>query len=63
LAWAFAEAAVFAIRFYPRIGAWYERKKRRRNVPVAMRALGCKLAKAVWHVMRGKDFEEVMLFG
>jgi len=63
LAWAFAEAAVFAIRFYPRIGAWYERKKRRRNVPVAMRALGCKLAKAVWHVMRGKDFDEVMLFG
>jgi transposase len=63
LAWVFAEAAVFAVRFYPKIAAWYERKKRRRNVPVAMKALACKLAKAAWHVMRGKDFEESMLFG
>jgi transposase len=63
LAWAFAEAAVYAIRYYPRIAAWYERKKRRRNVPVALKALACKLAKAAWHVMRGKDFNEAMLFG
>jgi transposase len=63
LSWAFAEAAVYAVRFYPKIAAWYERKKRRRNVPVAMRALSCKLAKAAWHVMGGKDFEEAMLFG
>jgi len=63
LAWAFAEAAVYAVRFYPRIGAWYECKKRRRNVPVAMKALACKLAKAAWHVMRGRDFDEAMLFG
>ena len=63
LAWAFAEAAVFAIRFYPRVAAWYERKQRRRNRPVAIKALACKLAKAVWHVMRGADFNEAMLFG
>lgn len=63
LAWAFAEAAVYSVRYYPRIAAWYERKKRRRNVPVAMKALACKLAKAAWHVMRGKDFDEGMLFG
>lgn len=63
LAWAFAEAAVFAVRSYPRIAAWYERKKRRRNVAVAMKALACKLAKATWHVMQGKAFEEAMLFG
>ncbi len=63
LAWAFAEAAMVSIRYYPRIAAWYERKKRRRNVPVAMKALACKLAKAAWHVMRGKDFDEAMLFG
>jgi transposase len=63
LAWAFGEAAVFAVRFYPRIAAWYERKKRRRNVPVAIKALACKLAKAAWHVMRGQDFDEAMLFG
>lgn len=63
LSWAFAEAAVYAIRYYPRIQAWYERKKRRSNVPIAQRALACKLAKAAWHVMRGKDFNEAMLFG
>lgn len=63
LAWAYAEAAVHAIRFYPRIAAWYERKKRRRNVPGAMNALACKLAKAAWQVMRGKDVDEAMLFG
>lgn len=63
LAWAFAEAAVFAVRFYPTIAAWYERKKRRRNAPVAMKALACKLAKAAWHVRRGREFEESMLFG
>jgi transposase len=63
LAWAFAEAAVYAVRYYPRIAGWYERKKRRRNVAVAMKALACKLAKAAWHVMRGAEFNEAMLFG
>jgi transposase len=63
LSWAFAEAAVFAIRYYPRIESWYERKKRRSNAPKAMRALASKLAKATWHVMQGKEFNEAMLFG
>ena len=54
LAWSFAEAAAVAIRLDPKIAASYERRRRRRNVPVAMKALACKLAKAVWHVMRGK---------
>lgn len=63
LAWAFAEAAIFAVRFHPRIAAGYECKKRRRNVPVAMKALACKLAKAARHVMRGKDFEESIILG
>ena len=63
LAWALAEAAVYAVRYHPRIAAWYERKVRRRNRPVAMKALACKLAKAVWHVMQGKEFDEAMLFG
>jgi len=30
---------------------------------VAMNAPACKLAKAAWHVMRGKDFDEAILFG
>ena len=62
LSWAFAEAGVFAIRYYPRIKSWYERKKRRSNAPKAQRALACKLAKATWHVMNGKEFNEEMLF-
>jgi len=63
LGWAFIEAATFAARHYPRIGAWYERKRRRGNVAKAKKALACKLAKAVWHVMNGKEFDEELLFG
>ena len=62
LSWAFAEAGVFSLRYYPGIKSWYDRKKRRSNVPKAQRAVACKLAKATWHVMNGKDFEEEMLF-
>lgn len=63
LAWAFIEAATFAARFNPRIHRWYERKKRKSGVPKAKKALACKLAKAVWHVMNGNDFDEKLMFG
>lgn len=63
LAWAFVEAATFAARFNPRIHAWYERKKQKSGVPKAKKALACKLAKAVWHVMNGEDFDEKLMFG
>lgn len=64
LAWAFIEAATFAARFNPRIQSWYEKKKKRKSgVPKAKKALACKLAKAVWHVMNGEDFDEKMMFG
>ncbi|WP_136082240.1 transposase [Pontiella desulfatans] len=63
LAWAFVEAATYAARFNPRIHAWYERKKRTSGVPKAKKALACKLAKAMWHVMNGKDFDEKLMFG
>ena len=63
LAWAFIEAATYAARFNPRIHAWYERKKRKSGVAKAKKALACKLAKAVWHVMNGKDFDEKLMFG
>ena len=63
LAWAFIEAATFAARFNPRIHSWYEKKKRKSGVPKAKKALACKLAKAVFHVMNGKDFDENMMFG
>ena len=63
LAWAFIEAATFAARFNPRIQAWYERKKKTSGIPKAKKALACKLAKTVWHVMNGKDFDEALMFG
>ena len=63
LAWAFVEAATYAARFNPRIHAWYERKKRKGGVAKAKKALACKLAKAMWHVMNGKDFDEKLMFG
>jgi len=58
LAWAFIEAATYAARFNPRIHSWYEKKKRKSGVPKAKKALACKLAKAVFHVMNGKDFDK-----
>jgi len=57
------EAATFAARFNPRIHAWYERKKAKSGVAKAKKALACKLAKAVWHVMNGEDFDEKLMFG
>ena len=63
LAWAFIEAATFAARYNPLIHAWYEKKKRKSGVPKAKKALACKLSKAVWHVMNGKDFDEKLMFG
>lgn len=63
LAWAYSEAAVYATRFHETIRRWYERKKGRRCAPVAMRAVACKLAKAAWHVMRGGEYQERLLFG
>jgi transposase len=63
LAWAFIEAATFAARFNPRIHVWYERKKAKSGVPKAKKALACKLAKAMWHVMNGEDFDEKLMFG
>ncbi len=63
LAWAFIEAATCAIRFNPRIHSWYERKYRRSSMIKAKKALACKLSKAVWHVMNGKDFDDKLMFG
>ncbi len=63
LAWAFIEAATYAARFNPRIHAWYERKVKQGNVAKAKKALACKLAKAMWHVMNGEDFDEKLMFG
>lgn len=52
LAWAFMEAANFAIRFYEPANRFYQRKSAKSNVIVARKALAHKLARASYYVMR-----------
>jgi transposase len=52
LAWAFLEAAHFAVRFMPGAKRFYERKSRQRNRIVAIKALAHKIARACFFVLR-----------
>jgi transposase len=52
LAWAFVEAANFAIRFSPRIKSFYERKKSKSNAIVAIKAVAHKLCRACYYIMK-----------
>lgn len=64
LAWAFVEAANYAIRYYPRIKRYFDRKCARTNKIVAFKACAHKLARAAFHVMREQtDFDEARAFG
>lgn len=64
LGWAYVEAAYFAQRHNPRAQAWFASKTARAGRVVAVKALGCKLAKAAYYVMRDDvDFDENKLFG
>lgn len=64
LAWAFVEAANFAIRHYPPIKRFYERKKAKRNGVVAIKAVAHKLARAAYYVMRDRvPFDMERAFG
>lgn len=64
LAWAFVEAANFAVRFCPEAKRFYERKKARTNRIVATKALAHKLARACYHIMReGTPFDLKRCFG
>ena len=54
LAWAFVEAAHFAIRYYPEAKRYYDRNASRTNAIVAIKALAHKLARASFHVLRGR---------
>jgi len=58
LAWAFIEAANFAMRYCAEAKRFYERKKARTNTMVAMKALAHKLARACFHILKeGKPFD------
>ena len=64
LAWAFVEAANFAVRYSAPIRRFYERKAARTNSIVATKAVAHKLARAAYHMLRQqKKFEVSMAFG
>jgi transposase len=64
LAWAFVEAAHFAVRYDAAIKRWYQRKCASSLSVVAIKAVAHKLARACWHVMKdGKPFDVARAFG
>jgi transposase len=63
LAWAFVEAANFAIRYSPRVKRFFERKCAKTNKIVAFKACAHKLARATFYVMRDRvAFDEARAF-
>lgn len=52
LAWAFVEAANFAIRYNKQVMRYYQRKQARTNRTVAIKAVAHKLARASYYIMR-----------
>ncbi|MGZ8159955.1 MAG: IS110 family RNA-guided transposase [Methylobacter sp.] len=63
LAWAFIEAANFAIRFNEQAKRFYQRKAAKRNRVVALKAVAHKLARASYYVMRDQvPFDSTKLF-
>jgi transposase len=54
LAWAYMEAAQFAMRFQPEAQRFYQRKlaKSRNNVVLARKAVAHKLSRACYYLMR-----------
>ena len=64
LAWAYVEAANFAVRYSPELRAWYQRKAARTHRVVALKALANKLAKACFFILRdGVEFDVQKLVG
>ena len=55
LAWAFVEAAHFAVRFYPEAKRFHDRKAAKTNRIVAIKALAHKLARAAFHVLHDQQ--------
>lgn len=63
LAWAFVEAANFALRYNAEAKRFYERKKARTNSVVAIKALAHKLARACFHILKErKPFDVTRCF-
>jgi len=54
LAWAFVEAANFAVRYNPQIKRYYQRKCARSNGIVAIKTVAHKLARACYYILRDR---------
>jgi transposase len=64
LAWAFIEAAHFAVRYDAIIKRWYQKKCASSLSVVAIKAVAHKLARACYHIMKeGKPFDVARAFG
>jgi transposase len=58
LAWAYLEAANFAVRYNPAIKRYYQRKRAKTNGVVAIKTVAHKLARACYYMLReGTDFD------
>ena len=55
LAWAFVEAANFAVRYCEPARRFYQKKKVKRNSTVAIKAVAHKLARACYHILKNKE--------
>lgn len=63
LAWAFVEAAHYAMRYNDAAKRFYERKRTRSNTALATKALAHKLARACYHMLKGQMvFDEKRCF-
>jgi len=64
LAWAYTEAANFAVRYSPELRTWYQRKAAKTKRVIALKALANKLAKACFFILRdGVEFNVKKLLG
>jgi transposase len=64
LAWAFIEAAHFAVRYDATIKRWYQKKCTTSLSVVALKAVAHKLARACYYVMKdGREFDVAKAFG
>lgn len=64
LAWAFIEAAHFAVRYNATVRSWYQKKCAHSKAVVAIKAVAHKLARACFYIMKtGQAFDAARAFG
>lgn len=64
LAWALVQAAHKLIQYCPEARSFYDRKKAKKNGAVATKALACKLARCIYHMLTNdEEFDVKKIFG